>query len=297
VPGSSIRDTPMYRFLQANPGEAGTVRLMTAFDQVERQHSYRRLKAFPLVAMAALSTDEILADWWAITRQEVVVLLVMIVLMHGAGFWIIRQFRAREQLQEALATAQQALEARNAELGRLARTDGLTGLGNRRCFDETLAVEMARAARQRAFLSLVMIDVDFFKRYNDRYGHAQGDDCLRDVAAVLRAAALRPGDLVARFGGEEFAVLLPGTGPEGALHVADTLRRAVGARAMAHEGNTAGIVTISAGVATLDPASAVRPDARGLVEAADAALYRAKAGGRNRACAGDGEPGGPATAA
>ncbi|WP_449406195.1 diguanylate cyclase [Massilia phosphatilytica] len=143
-----------------------------------------------------------------------------------------------------------------------------------------MAAEVARAARERTPLSLVMMDVDFFKRYNDAYGHAAGDDCLRMVAGVLAATVNRPADLAARFGGEEFAVLLPNTPPDGARGIAEAICRGVRAAGMAHRASDLGFVTISAGVATMMPAPG--DDARALVEAADAALYGAKASGRNR---------------
>jgi diguanylate cyclase (GGDEF)-like protein len=146
--------------------------------------------------------------------------------------------------------------------------------------NERLAFEVARAARERTPLSLIMMDVDFFKRYNDTYGHAAGDECLRLVARVLAATVNRPADLAARFGGEEFAVLLPNTAQEGARRIAQAICEGVRAAGMAHGASDLGVVTISAGVATVVPAPG--DGVRELVEAADAALYGAKEAGRNR---------------
>ena len=163
--------------------------------------------------------------------------------------------------------------------------DGLTGVRNRRSFDEQLASEWGRAMRDATALSVVMIDVDFFKRYNDHYGHLAGDACLRSVASALRQATKRPGDLVARYGGEEFACLLPGTPLEGALVVAQQMGAGVEALGLAHAASSVGpSVTVSLGVCSIhgrEPGSA-----HALLLAADAQLYRAKASGRNRACGG-----------
>jgi diguanylate cyclase (GGDEF)-like protein len=279
VVGANMRQTPIFQYIQRNHAEAGTAMLATTFDQIERQHSYRRVSAFPLLVAAALAKDEIFADWWTATLQECVVLCILLLVIYAVGFWLIAQFRERDRLEDALLRTQGELEARNAELDRQARTDALTGLYNRRCFDEALAREMARAARGQAGLSLIIIDVDFFKRYNDEYGHAAGDDCLRMIGTMLSQASGRPGDLAARLGGEEFAILLPDTALDGALAVAERLRSAVATRRMAHAGNAAQVVTVSAGVAAMRPAGTSA--ARALVEAADAGLYAAKAAGRN----------------
>ncbi len=179
--------------------------------------------------------------------------------------------------------AERQLRAAYERMEQIASTDGLTGLANRRSFDEMLEREWRRAARDGAPLSLLLLDADNFKKFNDRYGHVAGDECLRQVAAALGEVARRSGDLPARHGGEEFALLMPGTDELGALHVAERVRAQVQAIGMAHEGNPPGIVTVSLGVATLRP----RPDSSDpsidtLISSADGALYAAKAEGRNR---------------
>lgn len=158
--------------------------------------------------------------------------------------------------------------------------DKLTGIPNRRSFDTTLEREWRRAQRLKAPLSLVMIDVDFFKKFNDRYGHQAGDDCLAQVARAMAGGPRRAGDLVARYGGEEFVVLLFHTPRDDALGIADGLRRAVQALAIPHEDGPAGTVSISLGGATCIPGQDDAPAT--LLKAADTALYQAKAGGRNR---------------
>ncbi len=175
----------------------------------------------------------------------------------------------------------------NRELARQANTDGLTGLANRRRFDEALDLEWRRGAREETPLSLLMIDVDRFKLYNDRHGHQGGDACLRAVAATMAQVARRPADLTARYGGEEFAILLPGVDAQGAAALAGRVAAAVRATGIAHEDNTpAGVVTVSIGVATAIPSLAMEaPGLAALVTGADAALYEAKRSGRNRVVA------------
>lgn len=173
------------------------------------------------------------------------------------------------------------LAAANLELRRLSNSDGLTGIANRRLFEEFLAQEWQRAVRQRQALVLIMIDVDHFKYYNDTYGHQAGDDCLRRLADVLRANVKRTTDLVARYGGEEFVAVLPDTGADGAAEVAERLRIAVAALAIPHAASpVSGVVTVSLGAAAMLPAPGVSPAA--IVAMADQAMYQAKQQGRNR---------------
>ena len=168
------------------------------------------------------------------------------------------------------------------ELQRLATRDGLTSIANRRSFDETLNTEWRRASRESRALSLLMIDVDFFKPYNDTYGHQSGDDCLRQIAAAMTGVVKRASDCVARYGGEEFSILMPATELGGARIVAERIRAAVEALRLPHSGSAvAEHVTVSIGVACMHIAAGGEPAAQ-LIAAADAALYRAKHAGRNR---------------
>lgn len=175
---------------------------------------------------------------------------------------------------------EQALARAMNELSILATTDGLTGLANRRRFDETLRKEWRRAMRSGSAVSLLMIDVDHFKPYNDLYGHRQGDACLRIIASIMSALARRPGDLCARYGGEEFALILPNTDSAGACELGERVLRAVSALKREHADAPAGFVTISIGAATITPTRHSTSNA--LVEDADIALYGAKRAGRNR---------------
>lgn len=170
------------------------------------------------------------------------------------------------------------------QLTALAMQDGLTGLANRRAFDDALDRSWREAKREGAPLSLLLIDLDGFKQFNDAYGHLAGDDCLRIVARAIESTIFRPRDTAARYGGEELAVILPGTGAAGALEVAERLRAAIADLRIPHESNTAGggFVSVSIGVATLNAGPAGAAEApSALVASADRALYCAKSAGRN----------------
>jgi len=188
------------------------------------------------------------------------------------------------KLNEDVATRMQteeALEESNRKLELLSVTDGLTGIANRRHFDEILAEEYARHARSGVVLSLIMLDIDHFKAFNDCYGHVKGDDCLRRIGSVLAACAVRPADLAARYGGEEFACILPETDLYGAVAIAEKIRRGIHACAIPHKGsNVAEYVTASLGVVSVQCDSCrVAVD---IIAMADELLYKAKSTGRNR---------------
>jgi diguanylate cyclase (GGDEF)-like protein len=175
----------------------------------------------------------------------------------------------------------QQLEAANQQLQRLASVDGLTQIANRRCFDEYFDKEWRRMAREQIPLSLILCDIDFFKNYNDTYGHQAGDECLRQVASAINRVLKRPADLVARYGGEEFAIILPNTTAEGAFQVAETIRLEVKALKIRHlNPPLSEYVTLSLGVATAQPCQ--DGSSQMLIAAADQALYQAKAAGRDR---------------
>ena len=180
---------------------------------------------------------------------------------------------------------QEALEKSNKELEQLAAIDGLTQVANRRIFDERFEWEWLRMKREKQPFSLILGDIDFFKRYNDHYGHQLGDDCLKAVAACIKDSVHRPADLVARYGGEEFGILLPNTSFEGAYYLAEKIREAVFEMNLEHAASEVGhSVTISLGVATAIP-SQESERAEELLKSADKALYASKAAGRNRVTA------------
>lgn len=195
----------------------------------------------------------------------------------GRGLVVVkRDVTDRKALEEQLASL-------NCQLSSLAREDALTGLANRRRFDEMLEQECVRAARSGEKLTVILLDVDRFKLFNDTYGHPEGDRCLRAVAAAVDGALHRPQDLAARYGGEEFAVLLPETGQDGAMNVALRIQAAIRGAALPHSLSRCGILTVSMGLACFSSGPGVADPAE-IIRRADAALYQAKRDGRDRIC-------------
>ncbi|HED19873.1 MAG TPA: diguanylate cyclase [Gammaproteobacteria bacterium] len=189
-------------------------------------------------------------------------------------------YKAMKEMKEELSRMNSELAISNHELKRLSSLDGLTGVANRRQFDATLDHEWQRAKRTELPLSLLFADIDYFKRYNDSHGHQAGDDCLKKIAASLQRTVHRPADLVCRYGGEEFVMILPDTTSEGALAVAGKVLQGISDLRIPHKNSDAADhVTLSIGVATLPPDENTSPDS--LVEAADRMLYKAKENGRN----------------
>jgi len=284
VVGRDMRESDLFRAYTAH-APIGTTYIKSAQDGVLRLNSFQRLTHYPLFATASLSKDEILANWWRQTLWHSAGVLLLLLLVAGVGWRLIRQLKLQVQTEDELRRARDALETLNTTLHALAMEDGLTGLANRRKFDVTLEVECGRAFRNASTLALIMLDVDCFKQYNDIYGHAAGDECLQTIARTIREVATRrAGDLAARYGGEELAVLLPDTDVQGAVALAEQIRRAVSDLNIEHAGLPGGFVTLSAGVDARQPADQ-EGQTKALIQAADTALYRAKALGRNRVCA------------
>lgn len=192
--------------------------------------------------------------------------------------WAVLRQRVRRLLREAQLLRE--LEQATQELKRLAAEDSLTQLANRRQFDTHLSQEWKRMTRDKTPLSLIMCDIDFFKAYNDTFGHQAGDRCLQQIAKAISSAVKRPADLVARYGGEEFAVILPNTDREGALQVANEIKVNIRALEISHYTKASQYVTLSFGVASAMPTPATFPDI--LITNADKALYQAKAEGHDR---------------
>ncbi len=184
--------------------------------------------------------------------------------------------------------AEQKLKAAYDEVEKLAVVDPLTSIANRRRFDEYLLSEWRRGMRDQRPLSMILVDVDRCKLYNDTFGHVRGDLCLKEIADTAAEVVTRAGDLVARFGGEEFAIILPNTDERGTLEIARQLWNAVSKRSIAHEGSPHGVVTISAGCATMIPQQAIHPSQ--LIDRADRAMYEAKRRGRNCVCVSNEQP-------
>jgi diguanylate cyclase (GGDEF)-like protein len=222
------------------------------------------------------------APWltaWAFVGYALLILLAA----YGATQLRVRAMKVRtRQLESEVAVRTRDLVAARDLLERLATEDALTGLANRRKFDMAVEQEWKRAQRDGHWLSLVMVDVDFFKRYNDHYGHALGDGCLRDVAQAVAGQCMRPSDLVARYGGEEFTIVLPDIAPDGVRTLLVAVLSAVDALQIEHaDSSCAKHVTISLGAVSVKPGR--NDEAQTALRRADALLYQAKEGGRHRA--------------
>ena len=256
------------KVLQANveASRAGPVMSVSKLDGMSRIMQFHQVGALPLVQVVGLSSQEIYGPWWRKLAITVATLAVMCGTILGLVGHLQVEVRRRASAEAAFAE--------------LAATDKLTGLPNRRRFDEVLETEWRRCGRNRQGLALLMIDVDNFKSYNDTYGHLGGDAVLAAIGSCLKQSLHRAGDSVARFGGEEFAVLLPDETGTGGSIVAERIRRMVADLRVPHVGSATGVVSVSIGVVCRQPQPTARPDE--LVAAADLALYQAKAAGRNR---------------
>ncbi|MGL6245135.1 sensor domain-containing diguanylate cyclase [Pseudomonas sp.] len=276
--GTSLANGPLFSQLLPK-GDSGTATVKSYLDGVERVVGFRRVEGYPLIIFAALDKADVLAGWREESILSAGIVLLLLVFLGGLGFRLIRFMKQQNHTQSVLLDAQEKLIEVNRSLELLALEDALTGLSNRRQFDLFILAEMGRARRTLTHLAMLMIDVDHFKSFNDRYGHVAGDECLRNISAIIKHNIKRPGDLAARYGGEEFTVVLPGTDYVGAFLVAEKIRRAVQQAGIEHSESPEGTVTVSVGVCAYDPASQDQPD--DLVSAADKALYVAKASGRN----------------
>ncbi|MFP6863071.1 sensor domain-containing diguanylate cyclase [Pseudomonas sp.] len=254
----------------------------SANDWAERMHPEDRdsVVAF-CVSQSQAGTDHE-ADYRALTRDGGYVWIsdVVHVLRNEAGeveslIGFMFDISERKQTEQQLLQLQQQLEE-------LSYLDGLTGVANRRMFDNRLQVEWSNAQRTSQPLSLILLDIDYFKEYNDHYGHIQGDDCLKNVALALSGAVVRPRDLMARYGGEEFVLLLPETDAQAAAQVAERCRQLIHEQQIQHaHSQAAPLLTLSLGVGTLIPGPFDQPQA--FIEQVDRLLYKAKHSGRNQA--------------
>jgi len=268
--GRSIATSPGYRVYRSS--ERGDFIGPSYLDGEMRLYSFANLKDLPLIVTVATSQNSIRAHW--IYKAAIIAALILCLNGLSVGLTILVQ---REFRRHAI-TAATTREA-NAALATLARTDGLTGLPNRRSYDEHSAVEWNQAARDGTPLSLLIVDADYFKHFNDRFGHRRGDEVLRAIADCLRRT-LRAGSLGFRIGGEEFVAILPGFDATQAIGVAESIRRAVVNLQITHAPEIGGVATVSIGVASVVADATEGPEA--LFMSADAALYAAKTAGRNR---------------
>ena len=259
--------------------------IMPGMDGFEVARRIRQLEQFgewtPIIFLTARTSDADLERAISVGGDDYLIKPV-------SGTVLAAKVRAMQriaQMRFSLLVLTRKLDDANQELTRLSSLDGLTGISNRRQFDETLLREWRRLGRQGRPLSMLLCDVDYFKQFNDAYGHQVGDECLKAVARTLKDTLRRPADLVARYGGEEFAVILPDTEITGALQVAEAMRSAVEGLNITHRySKGASVVTISIGVASTTP-SRTGSDSSALLKRADDALYQAKQAGRNRIAA------------
>ena len=259
--------------------------IMPGMDGFEVARRIRQLEQFgewtPIIFLTARTSDADLEKAISVGGDDYLIKPVSETVLAAK----VRAMQRIAQMRFSLLVLTRKLDDANQELPRLSSLDGLTGISNRRQFDETLLREWRRLGRQGRPLSMLLCDVDYFKQFNDAYGHQVGDECLKAVARTLKDTLRRPADLVARYGGEEFAVILPDTEITGALQVAEAMRSAVEGLNITHSySKGASVVTISIGVASTTP-SRTGSDSSVLLKRADDALYRAKQAGRNRIAA------------
>ncbi|MEX8194836.1 sensor domain-containing diguanylate cyclase [Comamonas guangdongensis] len=264
VIGRNIRNASTFKhFLTTTEGSFSDT---SVIDGVQRLYYYKNLPNLPLIIMVAEAHSDIYAAWRHRALTIAAVMSVLATAFIGLSFAFGVQLRRRMRAE--------------SELAMLARTDGLTGLHNRRTLGEILDQEWRRARRNRSVFSLLFVDIDRFKVYNDTYGHQAGDDALTAVAKCIGENIRRPVDSAARYGGEEFIVVLPDTSPEGAASIAENIRTAISDLAIEHVGSEHGHVTASIGAAVWTPERDM--DVSAVIRAADEALYSAKATGRNK---------------
>ncbi|MBA9071606.1 diguanylate cyclase (GGDEF)-like protein [Methylobacterium sp. RAS18] len=269
--GSSVAETISYRKILRS--KSGSFIGPAMLGEGDRQFVFMHIGDYPLQLSTAIPPAEIYAEWrWtAFVLGSVVICLCAVTALLT---WLFgRELTQRRRSEEQTA-------ALNLELKRLAATDALTGLSNRRRFDEVLAREWRRAVRTHQPLSLILLDADHFKGFNDRYGHQRGDEALKLIAHSIEAAIDSTHDIACRIGGEEFAVVLPNTDTAGAMVVADRIRKAISGWNVPHAASPHGVLTVSLGLAEVPQTAAAEPAA--LIAAADRGLYDAKARGRNQ---------------
>lgn len=281
--GTDISKGPVLQALSTH--YAGSSTQVSKIDGIERLYSYRHVDGYPFIVAVGRTKTELLSQWQRSSFFLGGAVLVICAMFGLLASKLVRQIGIRDTLAQKLRDRSEGLEQHNIGLQVLANTDKLTNIANRLMFDKILDQEFKRAQRGDDFLSLILLDVDLFKKFNDRYGHVAGDAVLHSIGRVMAEQVNRTGDLVARYGGEEFIVILPGTDTKGAIEVAERIREGILALTIPHLDTPWGQVSASFGVTTVYPGQH-----RGLVSAdvvnrADQQLYEAKRRGRNRVCA------------
>ncbi|MBP2171273.1 diguanylate cyclase (GGDEF)-like protein [Erwinia toletana] len=283
--GMSLAESPLFRQMLIK-SDRGSGEWSSVLDGQPRIFGFARSQRYPLVVAAGYDRATLIDQWLKERLQDMALnaaLLISILFMGGS---VLRQVRTNIKNQSELAHLRDELTSVNHALQALALVDGLTGVANRRQFDTVLEQSLQRSASNGQPVSLIMMDIDYFKRYNDTYGHVAGDNCLKRVGEILRAMPHRQADLIARYGGEEFAIVLHDTTLQEARVIAQRAVDVVRETAISHQSSDRPehVVTLSAGCFTLT-ASGNPGDVRRIKEGADRALYAAKRNGRNRVSA------------
>ncbi|MFM9384478.1 diguanylate cyclase [Pseudomonas sp. UV AK001] len=277
--GRNFSQSPIYAKYLVDRS-VGTASFTSSLDGVERLYAFRKSDRLPLITTVALGKREALAAWRMEALLSAVVVTGLLGITGIIGWFLILDIRRRTKAEERLRGVQQQLLSSNHQLELLTMKDALTGLANRRCFDKSLAMEARRAQRDGTTLALLMIDIDYFKLFNDSFGHVAGDACLQTVGRILQECVRRPSDLVARYGGEEIGVIMPDTDSDGAAVVAQLILDRLTLENISHHCSPFGRLSVSIGIAA---ATGPQLDQlQKLVEVADQALYNAKALGRNQ---------------
>lgn len=278
--GLDVSDSPIFT-QNLRVGDSGSIVMHSRFDGVERIYAYHRNPHYGLITMVAVSSDEGLESWKRESVWAAGLVLSLLGIIVFIGQRLLGDIRQRAAISADLSEAQDALLQANSQLKAMAEEDPLTGLANRRRFDYCLVKEVHRCARKLEPISLLLIDVDEFKKFNDTYGHPAGDACLRDVAESLKSCTRRPGNVAARYGGEELVAILPGMDQASALAVAECFMAKLADKNIPHRQSQYGVVTVSIGLVTVQSFLVMKRESQ-LIMAADAALYEAKRCGRNQ---------------
>lgn len=280
--GKNLSASPLFRTMLQKT-DSGSGEWDAALDGQTRIFGFARSERYPLVVAAGYDKNTLRNQWLNNNLQDVMLNLALLASILLMGISVLRQVRTNLKNQTELAQLRDELTTINHTLQAMALLDGLTGLANRRQFDIFLAQSLQRSARSGKPVALVMMDIDYFKRYNDHYGHVAGDNCLKRVGRILKSLPHRQVDLIARYGGEEFALVLPDTTLEQALAIAGRVVSAIHNAAMEHVTSDVAqqVVTLSAGCFAMIGTGA-EEDTQQLIDGADKALYRAKHQGRNQ---------------
>ncbi|UCJ16938.1 diguanylate cyclase [Pseudomonas sp. MM211] len=277
----NVSKSPVLRMINDDGVTRGNMVLTAMLDGVRRIYGFDSSAEYPIVVAAAVSEEQALQAWRHRAQQTWGLSGIVLLLFVSMACLIWRALGRQGEMEASLKGMHRDLAEANHALEIIAGEDALTGLATRRRLDEALQAAFSSAATQGQPLSFVLVDVDYFKRFNDQYGHPAGDEALKQVAAVLKRHAKRSADTTARYGGEEMALILPGAESASALAVAERIRADVEALAIANEGSPYANLTLSIGVASCVPGRDM-PTPAALVAAADVALYAAKGAGRNR---------------